>query len=165
VVINSLLAQTLYLLRRYDEALTQCKKALELDKNFIPAHLPLAMVYQQQDRHEQAIKEFKQMLTLSGGAPRFLALTGAGYIKLGANSEAQNILEALKKMHREHRADAGDMALIYTGMDDRDRAFEWLEKAYQERSWVVLFLVDPFYDKLRSDSRFTDLLGRVNGKH
>jgi hypothetical protein len=54
------------------------------------------------------------------------------------------------------------MALIYTGLSEKEQAFAWLERAYKGRSWGVLWLkVDPRFDSLRSDSRFTDLLCRI----
>jgi hypothetical protein len=72
------------------------------------------------------------------------------------------ILKKLSELKRQNRASPGDLAIIHTGLGNKDYAFEWLDKAYQEHSWVVLYLKkDPLFDPLRSDPRFTDLVRRV----
>jgi serine/threonine-protein kinase len=162
LIINSLLGQTLYLERRYDEAIDQCQKTLEMDSNFINAHWMLGMAYEQKAMHEEAKSEFEKAVNLSGGATNLLALLGVSYARSGNESEAQNVLDKLNALIKQKRAHPHDLAMIYTGLGDRDRAFEWLEKAYEDHSWVMLYLkVDPFFDPLRSDPRFADLLRRM----
>jgi hypothetical protein len=80
----------------------------------------------------------------------------------GNHIEALKIVAKLNELLKEHRAQPQDLAIIYAGIGDRDHAFEWLEKAYEERSGLLLYLkTDPFFDPLRSDPRFADLLLRV----
>ena len=124
------------------------------------------MVYSQKGMHQEAISAFEKAVRLSNEAPHLMALLGATYEKAGDRSSAQNILEKLKRLLSEKRAQPGDMAIIYIGLGDKERAFEWLEKAYLERSWVVRDVKsEPFFDPLRSDPRFEDLVRRVDGKH
>jgi tetratricopeptide (TPR) repeat protein len=163
-IINYWVAELFYLYRRYDEAITQCQKTLELDRDFVPAHLTLGMSYMQKGMYEESKAEFQKAFDLSA-APRYLALLATAHAKSGNTQEANNILEALKKMIEEKRANAGDMSTLYTGVGNTVLALDWLEKAYEERSWVLLFLVDPLYDGLRSDSRFRDLHRRVLEGH
>ena len=72
------------------------------------------------------------------------------------------VLAKLQSLLKENRAQSHDIAIIYTGLGEKDRAFEWLERALKERSWLILYLkTDPFFDPLRPDSRFADLLRRA----
>ena len=165
LAINELFAESLYQTRRYDEAIDQCQRTLELDQNFEPAHKTLGMIYQQKAMHEESKSAFQKALDLSGGASRYLAFLGTAHAKSGNMKEAESVLEKLKKMLIEKRATSSEMAVIYTGMRNTSRAFEWLEKAYADRSPAVLYLADPFYDDLRSHDLFKDLERRVRGKH
>ena len=161
-IINSLLGQALYLARRYDEAIDQCQRTLEIDRDFAVAHWTLGMAYQQKAMHDPAVTEFEKATQLSGGATNLLALLGAAYAKSGNRSAARNVLGKLTELQKQKRAHPGDMAIVYVGLGDKERAFEWSEKAYQDHSWVVLYLrLDPFFDPLRSDPRFADLVRRA----
>ena len=77
-------------------------------------------------------------------------------------SEAQKIIETLTDKAKREYVSPLDVALVYAVMGAKDQAFEWLEKAYQERSaWLVFIGIEPGLDPLRSDSRFTELLRRI----
>jgi len=72
------------------------------------------------------------------------------------------LLAELKKQSKERYVASYWIAMIYAGLDEKDEAFAWLEKAYQERSWWLVWIkMDPQVDSLRSDARFTDLMRRV----
>jgi len=161
-VINSLLGQTLYLMRRHDESIEQLQKTLEIDPDFVVAHLMLGLNYQQKGLHEQARSEFEKAVKASREAPNLLALLGSAHARLGNKSAAMAVLSRLQSLLKEKRAGAQDLAIIYTGLGEKERAFEWLEKALQERSHVILYLkTDPFFDQLRSDRRLADILRRA----
>ncbi|HEY2973139.1 MAG TPA: winged helix-turn-helix domain-containing protein [Pyrinomonadaceae bacterium] len=162
LIINALLGQTLYLARRYDEAIDQCRNTLEMDRDFVTAHWNLGMNYQQKGMHQEARAEFERAFNLSGGAPKLLALLGTAHEKSGDRKAALAVLEKLNELLKQKRARAEDMAIIYTGLGNKERAVEWLEKSYQDHSWLILYLkTDPFFDPLRSDPRFMDLVRRV----
>lgn len=162
LIINSLLGEALYLDRRYDEAIDQLQKTLEMDPNFAVAHTALGLAYEQKSMHNEAKSVFEKAVNLSGGATNLVALLGVAHVKCGNKSEARNVLDKLNKLVIQKRAQPHDLAIIYTGLGNKDRAFEWLEKAYQERSWLILYLkTDPFFDPLRSDPRFKGLLSRA----
>jgi len=152
-----------YFQRRFDLALDQLAKALEMDPNFPPAHLFLGQVYVQLSRLEDANKEFQKAISASGESPRYLAGAGYGYAQSGNTREAQKMLVVLKQLSKRRYVSSLDIAVIYIGLGEKDRAVEWLQKAYEERSAFLIFLrVDPRYDPLRSDPRFQDLLRRMN---
>jgi hypothetical protein len=80
----------------------------------------------------------------------------------GKRDEAQKLLDELNDLSHRRYVSAYDLALIHTGLAENDRAFEFLQKAYQERSSALSWLgVDPRLDRLRSDQRFVDLLRRI----
>lgn len=87
---------------------------------------------------------------------------GHAYAVAGQHAEARAILAELTDLARRRYVTAYGIALVHVGLHDADRAFEWLERACDERSWWVMWLkVDPRLDPLRSDPRFKALLGRI----
>jgi hypothetical protein len=80
---------------------------------------------------------------------------------MGNRGKALSALDDLAMLSRQRYVSPLDVALVYTGLDERDCAFEWLEKAYQERTMRIQELPDPVFDSLRADRRFADLVRRV----
>jgi len=161
LIINTDVSEFLYHAHRFDEAVAQARKTLELDLNFAPAHLVLGLAYEQQSAVEAAIAELRQAVHLDGYFGR-VAQLGSMYARAGRRAEAQTILrESLEQAKREPKF-AYLIAEIYAGLGERDQAFAWLEKAYQGRDFLMPFLkVNPRVDSLRADPRFADLLRRV----
>ena len=92
----------------------------------------------------------------------YVAALGHAYALAGKRDEALKVLDELKELSKEKRVSPGDMALLYTGLGQREQALEWLEKAYEERCGDLAYLkVDPRFDSLRSDPRFQNLLRRI----
>jgi len=158
LIINTSLGQAYYDSRQYDQAIAQLRKALDLDSTFVNAHLHLGLVYLQKKMYAQSIVELQKAKTGSGDAPNIIALLGVVEWVSGNRVEGQTVFERL-----EHQgAEARDMAIIYTGIGDKDHALTSLEKAYQDHSWLVLLLKsDPYFDVLRSDARFQDLIAKI----
>ncbi len=153
----------LYWARRYDEAIVQIRKALEMDPNFGRAHWYLGLPLEQKGLYQEAIAEFQQALRLMGGDPSVIGGLGHAYAVSGNRAEANRRLQELKDLSKQRYVAPFETALVYTGLGDKERAFEWLEKAYEDRSWgMVRLKVDPRLDPLRSDRRFTGLLRRMN---
>jgi DNA-binding winged helix-turn-helix (wHTH) protein/TolB-like protein/Flp pilus assembly protein TadD len=166
-IASSHLGWILYLSGRNDEAIAQCKKILDLDPNFFPARRYLGLAYEQKGMYPQAIAEFQKGVKLSG-SPLMLALLGHAYAASGKTAEAQQVLSDLDDLGElqgtENRRYVSPytVAAIYTGLGDKDQAFKWLERAYEERDvWLMNLKVDPVFAKLRSDKRFQDLLTRA----
>ncbi len=152
----------LYRARRYDEAIEYLHKAIEMDANALDGHIFLGFVYVQHKRHEEAIAEFQKVVTLSGRNPSLLGLLGYGYAVAGKRGEALAIFKELNQLSKRQHVSSLEIALIHIGLEDREQAFTWLDKAHKERAWVLGFLkVEPVFDSLRSDPRFTELMRRV----
>ncbi len=157
---NSHLGWILYLAGRYDEAIAHCKRLLDVDPNFFPARRYLGLVYEQKGMYREAIDQFQQGVKLSGN-PLMLSLLGHAYAASGKKSEAKRILADLDK-EKQRYVSPYTIATIYAGLGDKDQAFKWLEKAFDERDiWLMNMRVDPVLNPIRSDQRFTNLLQRI----
>ena len=110
---------------------------------------------------DEAIAEFKKALVISPGDPMSLGELGRAYALGGKRAEAQKILDKLNELSKQEFVPAMARAVVYTGLGEKDKAFESLEKAYEER-FAIQTKPDPQFDPLRSDPRFADLLRRMN---
>lgn len=151
-----------YLMRQYDRAIDEYRKALELDQNFIYTHWKLGLAYEQKAMYEEAIEEFRKAITLSGGSAQALVLLGHTYAVSGMRGEALKVLDELGELSKRKYVSSYRVAAIHLGLGEKERAFEWLWRAVEERdSWLAWLKVDPVLDDLRPDPRFADLVGRV----
>jgi serine/threonine protein kinase/tetratricopeptide (TPR) repeat protein len=151
--------------RPYDRAIEQLRKTLELDPNFAGPHDDLGWTYAMMGRFDEAVSEFQTAIKLSGGDTHFMGDLATVYALSGKRGEAQKILDQLTEVAKERYVSPYRMAQIYIALGDRDRAFEWLEKGYRDRSFgasVMDLKAAPFWDPVRSDPRFADLLRRMN---
>ncbi len=146
--------------RRYDEAIQALRKALQLDPNFHEAIYSLGLAYVQKGMLVEAIAQLRRAIDLSGRDPRDLAGLGHAYALSGRRDEAWKILKEVKES--SSRRDVLWVAEVYAALDEKDQAFEWLDKAYRDRDFTFEFLkYEPYWENLRSDPRFRDLLHRI----
>jgi serine/threonine-protein kinase len=147
---------------QYDEAIEQYKRALQLDPNFLFARLRLAGAYQEKRMFREALSEFEHAIRISNWSPSALSGLGHAYAVAGRPSEARQILRELLASRDRRYVNSSSIAAIYLGLGEKDRALEWLERAYREHSYQNVFLkVDETFAPLRADPRFQDLLRRV----
>ncbi|MCI0442038.1 protein kinase [bacterium] len=148
--------------RRYDEGLAQYKKVLELEPNLTQARYQAARLYIATGQFEAAIIELKRLQVLDPSDPMFTPLLGLAYGLSGKKAEARKILENLKEKRKQEFVRPYMFAEVYIGLEEKDRALEWLEKACEERDdWLVSLYHDPNMDSLRSEPRFQTILKRV----
>lgn len=160
-VASSHLGWIYYLSGKNDEAIEQCKKILELDPSSFPARRYLGLAYEAKGMYAEAIAEFQTGVKLSG-SPLMHALLGHAYAASGKRAEAQQVLTDLQQLQEQRYVSPYTLAAIYAGLGDRDQAFKWLETAVEERDiWLMNLKVDPVFAKLRTERRFTDILGRI----
>jgi len=167
-IVNFELALAFYYARDYDQAIEQFHKTLELDQNFPPVQQFLPAAYEQKGMYDEAIAGYKKTIPLMGNSEWTLVRGGLGHIHavLGKKSEALAVLDELKQLSAQKYVPPTSIALIYAGLGDKDRAFAWLEKGYEERSFQMQWLnVEPRWDSLRSDPRFADLMRRIGLPH
>jgi TolB-like protein/Flp pilus assembly protein TadD len=162
LIINANLGWVLYHARRFDEALAQLRKTLEMDRQFVATHHRLGLVLEATGRYAEAIAAFDTAHRLSNGGPMAAAAIGYVHAVSGNTKAAEQVLEELLTSSHERYVAAPYIAEIYAGLGDIDRAIEWLEKGFEERSSALVRLrVNPRYDRLRADSRFQRLTERV----
>jgi len=162
LIVSALAGRAFYFGRRYDQAIEHLRKTIEMDPNFPRAHWFLGMAYEQVGRHEEAIAESQKALSLSEGEPELLGLLGQVYAVSGKRAEAQKVLAELKDLSRRRYVAPIDIARVYVGLGDKAQALEWLEKAYEDRSFNLAWIkVWPWLDSLRGEPRFQDLLRRM----
>jgi tetratricopeptide (TPR) repeat protein len=161
---NSHVGLALYRARQYDAAVKRFRQTLHLDPNFADAHVMLGVTLVQTRMYGEAITEFRRASVLTGNSPEILGLLGYGYGMAGMKREAHDVLGELDNLARRNRyVSSFSRATIHIGLGETDLAFKWLEQAYQDRLWyLALLAVDPLFDRLRGDARFTDLVRRMN---
>jgi serine/threonine-protein kinase len=161
-IINTHLGWAYVFARQYDKAIEQLTRTLELFPDFGLAHWYLALAYEQKAAYAQALPEFRRAQTGVTGNVVVLADLGHAYAVSGNAADARQILEQLTALSSRRYVPSTSVALIYAGLGDYDRAFEWLDKAVAERAeWLIYLKVDPRLDPLRRDSRFRQLERRV----
>lgn len=145
------------------QAVVQLQKTLTGEPGFVPAHLYLARAYQLQGSYLQALPEFQKALELSGQGSQELASLGQFYAAFHRPKDALKIIEDLKQRSQQTYVQPMWTAAIYAALGSKNEAFEWLQKAFNDRSVSVVYLrIDPAFKPLHSDPRFTDLLGRLH---
>ncbi len=159
------LGDTYYWAGRYDQAITQFRKVLELAPQDSQTHDHLADVYARKGMHKESIAERQQAFALQGDKESADGL-GQDFERLGfervMQQQNQTILDDAKERSRTAYVSPFEFALAYARLGDKDQAFTWLNKAFEERSpWLTYIKTDPASEPLRSDPRFADLLRRI----
>jgi serine/threonine-protein kinase len=153
--INANVGLVFYQARRYGQAISALRKALDLFPHDAATHEWLGRTYLQKGPYEEAVAEVSS-------ATDVRALLACAHAMAGRRDEALEILDELKKRSRQRYTSPGDFSIVYAALGEREQAFLWLEKAFDERDmWMSTLKVDPLFDPLRSDPRFQDLLRRV----
>jgi serine/threonine protein kinase/Tfp pilus assembly protein PilF len=161
LVINADFGNTYIQARQYDKAIEQLRTTIQMDQNFYVAHMFLGMAYQMKGNFQDAIAEFQKARQLNDD-PFVLALLGDIYALSGRKDEALKILDQLKQLSKQRFVYAYGVALVYVGLGDKDQAFQWLEKSFQDHEARINRLkVDPLFDSVRSDPRYADLIHRI----
>ncbi|MGH7930409.1 MAG: tetratricopeptide repeat protein, partial [Candidatus Binatia bacterium] len=151
-----------YFAGKYEAAIAEYLKALELDRDFAPAHWHLGWAYEQTGRFEEGISEAEQAVALDGGNLIYLASLGHAYAKAGMETEARATLARLAQASTKRHVSAYHVAVIHIALGDANTGLDWLEHAYDEQSpWIGYLRVDPRVDPVRSHPRFDSLLKKT----
>ncbi|MGZ8845607.1 MAG: nSTAND1 domain-containing NTPase [Pyrinomonadaceae bacterium] len=161
-IINSQFGLVYYLAHRFDDAIVEVKKAIELDPNALAGRGYLGLSYAQKRMYKEAIAEFEKVIA-AVNSPTTRIDYASTLALSGDRNRAQAELNSLMELSKQKYVSAYLLATVYVGLKDKDRAFEGLNIAFQERAeWMVFLKVDPRFDSLHSDPRFTELLRRMN---
>ena len=147
---------------RFDQVIDLARKTIELDQNYWGAYQELGLAYERKKQYPEAIAALEKARSLDNN-PSILGYLGFVYAAAGKRAEAERVLNELKRLSTERHVPPYSIAIIYSGLNDKDQAFEWLNKAYEARSiFLSLIKVETVVDNLRSDPRFKELLKRMN---
>ena len=148
--------------RRYADALDECRRCMDLDPTFATAEWIRTLVYSVAGDHGPAIAAAERALALTKRRSSFLSAFGIACAAAGRRAEAERVIEELLDRSRTEHVSPLWLADITTRLGQTDRAFEWLERAYDARTQALISLgVSPLYDPLRGDARFDNLLQRI----
>ena len=151
----------MYIAGRYDEAAAAVRQVIQRDPTFARGYMNLGEILQEQGKYDDAIAQFLKAKELSDDPLTEMAL-GHVYAVSGRRAEALRIAASLEERVRSKQVSPFLPAVVYAGLNDKDKAFYWLERAYQERSnWLTLIKVGRRLKPLNGDPRFDDLLKRV----
>ena len=163
VAISDDVAGAHYWARHYDEAIAQGQKSIELDRSHAAAYVFLGQAYDLKGSYAEAIAAYQKAIDLSQRTTNIMGLVGHAAAVSGRRSEALKIVKELKEVSADKSVSPYDLAIVYTGLGDKDNAINQLNRAYEERAgWIIAIKVEPMFDPLRSDPRFADLQRRLN---
>jgi TolB-like protein len=162
VVLSDDLVQAFYLAHRFDDGLRQAQKSLDMDPNHYGIFVILAQLYEAKGIHDAAIEQCRKGIGLVGRTSVILSFLGHAYAESGRRDEAIKIINELNERSRNEYISPYDVAIIYVGLRDKEKAFEQLNRAYDDRAgWIININVDPIFDPIRSDPRFVELVKRM----
>ena len=150
--------------RQYDAAMEQFQKALQMESGMTNAYRGLGEGYAYKGMHDKSIEAMQNLVKTTEVSPYALGSLGWAYGVAGRKDEALKILDTLKQKAKLEPVAPSDFARVYLGLGDKDQALSWLEKAYEERSgvWILVWAKQfPFFDGLRTEPRFKELLKKI----
>jgi TolB-like protein/Tfp pilus assembly protein PilF len=162
VIIGHNVAVTHLTKNEIDPAIEQFKKVIELDPTFPAAHHYLGFAYLKQGRNDEALAAFQAAVELSHGLSRLKSGLGYCYAVTGRRAEALQIVQEIEEKYNKQQASAVSLAVVFAGLEDKDKTFAWLEAAVRRRAgdaydstWF------PAFEKVRTDERYSKLLGQM----
>jgi serine/threonine-protein kinase len=160
---NGIVGAGLFFARRYDAGLARCRKALELEPNFVQSLWAAAFLLGQLGRYDEGIEAADRAASLSGRAPIFLGTLGLLLAAAGRRESARALLKELEARSAQEYVGPLFLAWILAGLGEKAGALDCLERAYEERNSMMLALAAMReFDVLRGETRFDLLLRRLN---
>ena len=161
LIINAKMGVSYTFAGQYDRSIEQFRKTLEMDQGFYFAHRNLGVAYVLKGNFREALLAYEKARRLTDD-PSLLGDIGHVQAVSGKRDEALKTLAQMNEISKRRYVPAYIFALVYVGLGNKDQAFQWLEKSYQEReAKLCFFKIDPIMEPLRSDSRFSDLVRRI----
>jgi len=161
--LNTDLAFFLYWARRYEEATTQIRKTLELDPNNAFAHSILGWCLIWKGSKTEARAEFQRATTLDD-LPWYVSSLGYARAVSGDRAKAEQILQDLEELSKQRYVSPANRAAVYLGLGEKEKALDWLEKAYEDRDPIFWWIDgDQLYDSVRNEPRFQALVQKIDG--
>lgn len=148
--------------REYDLAIRDFQRTLSMEPGDTYSRRFLANSYEGKGMFPEAITELQKIPAGTSGTPLILAALGYAQAMAGNRRKAMSIASELEMESKREYVSAVDIGLIYLGLGDKNKALDWLEQGFRERSALLIYLkVDPRLDALRSSHRFQDLVRNI----
>jgi tetratricopeptide (TPR) repeat protein len=158
-LLNAALGEAYYQAHQFDLSMAHNREALSLDPHYAVAVINVGLSLEQKQMYSDALHAFQSILQFAPNDPALLAFVGHNYAVSGQTASAQQVVAQLKQMKESSYVSSLYIALVYTGLGNKDEAFAWLDKAYNERCEYLVYLpTEPLADSLRGDPRFDALL-------
>jgi tetratricopeptide (TPR) repeat protein len=152
----------LFYARRYDQAIQELHSALAVKPDDAYALWILGFALIANHHPQEAIPALKKGLSVSNNSPALIGLLVNASAQAGRRADALRLLDELKRRRQTEYIPTAAFVLAYLGLGEYDQTFVWLEQGYKEQSNILQLLkVFPFFDPIRTDPRFTDLVHRV----
>ncbi|MGA8872185.1 MAG: tetratricopeptide repeat protein [Candidatus Acidiferrales bacterium] len=153
---------TLFQTRHYDQAIRELRAALAVQPGDFGAMMDLGFVLIANNQPEDAIPVLEKAVAMSNRSPGPIGILVRAYAHAGRRNDALRLLTELKRRRNTGYVPAAALVNAYLGLDENEEAFVWLEQAYKEQSNMLQFVkVHPYFDPIRRDPRFADLVRRV----
>jgi pentatricopeptide repeat protein len=153
---------TLFQTRHYDQAVRELRASLAARPDDFGALMDLGFVLIANNQPGDAVPVLEKAVAMSNRSPGALGILIRAYAHAGRRSDALRLLDELKRRRNTGYAPAGAFVNAYLGLGENEEAFAWLEQAYKEQSNMLQFVkVHPYFDPIRKDTRFADLIRRV----
>jgi TolB-like protein/DNA-binding winged helix-turn-helix (wHTH) protein len=163
ISMNFSLGWRLYMAHQYNAAIVQLRNTLDMDPAFALPRMVLGQTYEELGSYDPAIAELQKAVVNSHNSPMMLGALGHAYAVAGKRADAERILNQMIEQSREKKyVSPFYLASVYAGLKENEKAMDYLDMAYQDRSNGIVFLkVDPQWDALRANPRFEALLTKL----
>ena len=162
LIINTAVARILHFSRRFDEAIEQSRRTLELNPQFALGYFDIGVAYAQTERFEEAAAAFGKASELSGDDVSRVNTEATTAAMMGDREKATELFEKLKELSKTQYVSPIVLAILPMLLGDLDEAFGPLEKALADKANALVYLnVEPFFDPLRADPRFAELIKKM----
>src|SRR5438445_1592553 len=158
-IVNTNLGWSLLYARRGPQAVDQFRQTVQIDPNYVSARWGLGVAYAQEGLYSEAIAELKQAVELSDRSPALIGHLGYAYGRSGSTADATATIAELRRLAERQYVPSSSVALVYAGLENKAMTLEWLERAYQEHDFSLVFVqVAPWFETVRGEPRFQQLL-------
>lgn len=147
--------------RRYEQANYHLARAIEMNPDAEETYRVLGFSDAQRENYGEAERILREAITLRGAGPYSVATLGFVLARSGQTSEARRLLSDLQARLQQGYVSPVAFATIYLGLNDRDMALDWTERAMERRGWLAYLRVNPIFDPLRALPRFDELVARM----
>ena len=147
---------------RHVEAVSQLQSVLAMKNDFLLAHLWLSRAFLEQGKYDAALVATSAAEQKAREWSVLVAARGFTYGKAGMIEDAEAVLQEMEALSKHRFVTAYGVALVHAGLGQSEQAFQWLNRAFDERShWLVWLRLDPRWKSLHGDARFAALISRI----